>query len=178
MSELGRKVEAMLTGGQVPPSSLRDQMREVERSAGSGRKAAASLGIPESTWRRWKSGAQPKGGRAAAVGQAVRQRAMAGRTSDAGVVLNVKQGSRSRTLKANSLNLKQGTMAAAAAAYAKTGDREAAAAVFVKGVDKGDSRGFYAKSLKKGMGADWPEYEEEYEYLATDIDDDTLPGMA
>lgn len=179
MSKLGERVESMLVGDARPPASFRDLLLAVERNAGSGRKAAAAVGVPETTWRRWKAGAKPKGGRGSLVGREFRRQALSPtRPTDGTLTLKVTQQGRERTLKPSSLDLAPGTMDRVAATFIATGDRERAAAALVGGVNRGDTRGFYAKSLRMGMGDDYPEDNDAlYEDVVYDVGDDTLPGM-
>jgi len=70
-SPLGKAIEA---GYRAEPIVLADVLEEIERQAGSGRKAAALIGIGETTWRRWKKGAtaRPKAANLAKAQVAVR----------------------------------------------------------------------------------------------------------
>lgn len=58
-SVLGKALEARY---KAAPVALQDVLLEIQRQAGSGRKAAALIGIGETTWRRWLKGqtARPK----------------------------------------------------------------------------------------------------------------------
>jgi hypothetical protein len=59
------KVYRWITHGRSPATEYRDvsaAVRAQEARYGSGRKAAKALGIPESTWRGWRSGRPPKPG--------------------------------------------------------------------------------------------------------------------
>lgn len=61
MSNLPGMLQAWWSDGHSPETMpFGAALDEIQRRAGSGRKAAASLGIPETTWRRLKGGVTPK----------------------------------------------------------------------------------------------------------------------
>jgi hypothetical protein len=148
--EIGR---ALSTSGGVP-TSLGQMIRELEQRAGSGRKAAAAAGIPETSWRRLKKGAAAE--RPSAATQRMQQRrapalmgALRGmrldkatadrwRRDDIRVTVNEPGGSArrpggTRTIKASALDLKPGTGKKMIDAHLR-GDNVAAAKAFVAGI--------------------------------------------
>lgn len=62
-ASLASRLYRNITAGLIPSSETKQtvpqRIAEIERKSGSGRKAAAAVGVPESTWRGWRKGTPP-----------------------------------------------------------------------------------------------------------------------
>lgn len=161
MTSLGDWVYRTLTGRTEPAplGPFLDQLTELRAKTGSVAGTARAAGLPRRTVRYWfdrlKLGkvAQPKPGTLEKLSAAVRaSRLSPARPGDTDVVLNTRDRYRGtpRTIRADQLGIRPGTMDKVAAEWVRTGDPEAAAAVFLKGV--GDS--WYRHYLTPATGDD------------------------
>jgi hypothetical protein len=131
-------VRGALTGGReyAPEMTLAERMAELKERHGSGRSAARHAGIAETTFRRiMKSGS----GRADNVGKldhAVREGRIAGTSlTDANLKITAtdRSNNRPRTLDAQQLKLRPGTVEKMREAYLR-GDDQAAAKALLDGI--------------------------------------------
>lgn len=132
-SQLGAFFEAAYGGTRV---SLDVLMAEIQAQAGSGRKAAALVGVGETTWRRWRSGGTtPKVENLAKVGSAVRQvRADTKPFNPGGFTIKTKgRDDRQRTITGGQLKLDAVDGRRIDRAYA-AGGGDAAAVAFIAAV--------------------------------------------
>lgn len=105
------------SGHSRGPMSFGAKLDEVQRLAGSGRKAAAKVGLgSEATWRRWRSGGtKPTAANAVRLDRALRAlwldpgRADAWRNNAISVTVPEPARSGTRTIGARALRLKDGT---------------------------------------------------------------------
>ena len=136
MSSLGDIVEGFLTGrpkGAAGPG-LGELIRLIELESGSGRKAAARVGVAESTWRGWRHGRQPKAAgveRIERTGREIRAKRITNEdikihTSEA---KSRRNQARSRTIGPNQLRLSPDTAAQVRSAYVNGGPDLAAVAL-------------------------------------------------
>lgn len=130
-SPLGKLIEARYGAGRV---SLGQLMEEIQRVAGSGRKAAKMVGVGETTWRRWRSGGTtPKVANLIKVEAAVRAVRAANKPLTLGSLsleTQDKHDERERTLRGRQLFDSQADLDAVQNAYVADGP-DAAASVFV-----------------------------------------------
>lgn len=119
--------------------SMADLMREVQLTAGSGRKAAKLVGIGETTWRRWKSGqTTPRPENFTKLDWAFRfvRVDKVGPLNPAAIVIrttDINDRKRHRRITGSQLQLDPGGLQRVAAAYA-AGDPDAASAAFLRAV--------------------------------------------
>lgn len=163
MSDLGRAVERILTGGRGPAPTFGEVLTAFIASAGSGRAAARQLGIAESTVRRWRSGAgKPSPAYLDRFGQASRDlRArhvtnedLSIRTTDQGGGHPGQRVRRERVIKASQLRMGTGAAERVREAYVR-GGAEAAAKVFLSEVKEPFYRSYLAaanKGVSSGNG--------------------------
>lgn len=153
MSQQGDAFVRRVLKADPSPMSFDDAVKYVRQREGSGRRAAARLGVNESTLRKWAKGATPKGTTQQKVLEAVRGlRSRPSALGDAGVLVPIvskerKRKDRGRDVSGNQLKLRPGTLARAHREWIRTGDADKAAAVFVAGI--GDP--WYQTQLAKGL---------------------------
>lgn len=164
MSDIGDRLEKILTGQDMtsaPRATLREKLAELRDHYGSGRKAAAAMGINESVFRRALSGQTkaPKPATAGAAEQVIRSLgARQISNADLKIPVTPKGGAgRARELKATNLRITDPGAAEKIRQAYVSGGKEAAAAVFLKLVGDQHYRSWLCPdSLRDAVGADEP----------------------
>lgn len=147
MSDLGRAVERILTGGTSAPS-FQEQLGALVAHEGSGRAAARALGVSEATVRRWRKGTVPKAGNMAAFDRVARD-LRARQITNADLRIRTSEsdgrgGRRERELTAKHLRLGDQAAADVRRAYVD-GGADAAARALYKAIP--ESQRFYRTYL-------------------------------
>lgn len=148
-SPLGKSIEAKY---REEPAALPDILAEIERQAGSGRKAAALIGIGETTWRRWKKGqtVKPKAANMSKAIHAVRAVRVDNkpiRVGDLKIKTEDRNG-RKRDLTGSQMGLTPAHIERIEAAYID-GGADAAAKAFIEQLNvTGPGIAFYAEYLE------------------------------
>lgn len=141
---LGVQLHALITGGRSQATETgRQALGAIERAAGSGRRAAAMVGVSPSTWRRWKAG----GGRSAHSTELLKVaariiRVPAGREArirggDRGVTVPItykNDPTRQRDVGAGSLGLTPGTLGRVLDVYFSGGNNHDMGKAFTDGI--------------------------------------------
>lgn len=162
VSPLGRSIEARY---KAEPAALPDILAEIERQAGSGRKAAALIGIGETTWRRWKKGQtiKPKAAnmsKAIHAVRAVRTDNKPMRVDDLKITTKDRNG-RNRVITGRQMGFTDANIAQIENAYIDGGADAAAKALVSELNNTGPGIAFYAEYLED-MAYDHMESDNDY----------------
>lgn len=130
-SPLGKLIQEAYGGSE--PVELGALMNEIQRQAGSGRKAAKMVGVGETTWRRWKSGnTTPKAVnlfKAQSAVRAVRAANYPLTVERLRFKMQDRRENRSRTIRGQQLGLRAMDVAAVQRVYIQDGPDAAAMAM-------------------------------------------------